>query len=221
MTSVTASFTELLEHPGTQFDDQLLEFFAPDEPLTYQVNLPDDESPVGLLIYISPKPGARLPETWESTLKRRNLAWVAAENSGNEIHVARRVGMALLAIPLVEQQTDLNREQIILAGFSGGGRVASMMMPVYPQLFSGALFICGANPLYTATPEAITALQSTPMVFLTGSGDFNLEDTRMAIESYQQAGVPAQLSVVDGLGHALPDATELAAAVTSLITAGA
>ena len=91
-------FSELLR--GTpEFDEQLAPFFEPSEPLSFAVRTPGrvaSESP-GVLIYISPKPGARMPESWGEVLDRHNLLWVGALDSGNEVHVARRVGLALLA----------------------------------------------------------------------------------------------------------------------------
>ena len=156
-----------------------------------------------------------MPEAWAQVLDEYNLMWVGAENSGNEIHVARRVGLALLGIGIAK---DNGAHRIFLSGFSGGGRVASMMMPAYPDLFDGALFICGANPFFTGTSEAVEALRSIPMVFLTGTGDFNLEDTQMAITTYQHAEFPVELMVIDGLGHALPDAIGLDGALRKLVS---
>jgi poly(3-hydroxybutyrate) depolymerase len=211
--TVTATFGELLELTHDPFDPQLIEFFEPDEELVYQVRTPTGEAradPPGILIYISPKPGARMPDAWGQVLDQHNLMWVGAQDSGNEVHVARRVAFALLAPAVAAQVEAIDATRLLLTGFSGGGRVASMMMPAYPDRYAGALFICGANPLLTATQHSIDALGRLPMVFLTGTGDFNLEDTQVAISTYQQAGMArTQLMVVDGLGHGLPEATDL------------
>jgi len=211
--TVTATFGDLLERTHDAFDPQLIEFFEPDENLVYQVRTPAGETradPPGVLIYISPKPGARMPHAWGEVLDQRNLMWVGAQDSGNEVHVARRVGFALLAQALAAQVEAIDTSRLLLTGFSGGGRVASMMMPAYPERFAGALFICGANPLFTVTQPSVDALRRLPMVFLTGTGDFNLEDTQVAISTYQQAGMArTQLMVVDGLGHGLPEAKNL------------
>ena len=221
MGAITASFAELLALAGDTFDNQLVEFFEADESLSYQLQsptMPQGHPAPGLLIYISPKPGARIPEAWQQTLERNNLTWVAAENSGNEIHVARRVGMAILAITLAKQHLPIDISRVILSGFSGGGRVASMMMPIYPELFAGAAFICGANPLLLSTPESISQLKSKPMVFVTGTEDFNLDDTQMAITTYQQAKLPVDLLLVKGMGHTLPDATDLEPALQWILS---
>ena len=206
-----ASFRDLVE-AGDGIDDQLLKFFTDEEELVYQVRTPDVGSadPVGLLVYISPKPGAGLPDGWDAVLDQHNLMWVGAENSGNEVHVARRVGMGLLAKVVADQFRSIDASRCFLSGFSGGGRVATMMLPVYPDAFTGALFICGANPLLAATTEEVAALRDKPLVFLTGTGDFNLMDTEMAFATYQHAELERlNLTVVDGLEHALPQPADL------------
>ena len=155
-----------------------------------------------------------MPEGWEAALDRYNLVWVGAKDAGNEVHVARRVICALLAPLIAAQVVAIDPSRIFLSGFSGGGRVASMMMPLYPGRFAGALFICGANPLFVVSPEGVSGLDHRPLVFLTGTGDFNLEDTRLAVSTFQQAGLSrAELVVVEGLGHALPAGPDFEAAV--------
>lgn len=126
-------------------------------------------------------------------------------------------GFALLAPAIAARAVVVDTNRTFVVGFSGGGRVASMMMPAYPGRFAGAVFICGANPLVSAAQAAIDELGRLPMVFLTGTGDFNLEDTRLAFSTYLQAGVTrAQLIVVDNLDHALPGEAGLDAALEFL-----
>lgn len=199
-------------------DEQFADFFKPEDELSFQVRLPNPirpEAPPGVLVYISPKAGAQVPVGWADVLDKNNLIWVAALDSGNEEHVARRATKAVLALLVATEASPIDSARVILSGFSGGGRVASMMMPMYHGLFCGALFICGANPLFNAAQETLAALKKKPMVFLTGTGDFNLEDTQMAIQSYHQAGLlAAELSIVEGLGHALPDGQDLQSALS-------
>ena len=56
-----------------------------------------------------------MPDAWTSVLERHNLMWIGAENSGNEVHVARRVGMALLAVDIAREQGVADR--VLLSGF--------------------------------------------------------------------------------------------------------
>ena len=213
---VTVTFADIRRQG--EFDPQFDAFFSSDEQLEFNLRWPTSQQDhPGVLVYISPKASAAPPEGWLNVLDEQNLVWVGAHNSGNDVHVARRVGMALLGAALANRTGEIDEKNILLSGFSGGGRVASMMMPTYPERFAGALFICGANPLFTVTEEALERLQSVPMMFLTGSGDFNLEDTRMAIRSYQQAGLKlARLFEIADLEHALPDAAGFSEAMSYL-----
>ena len=208
--TITTSF-ETLRSATPDFDVQLDSFFASSEALTYTLRRPTSHTTTpGILVYISPKPGAAVPDGWDDVLDELNLVWVGAQNSGNDVHVAKRVGMAQLATTLAADHGPVDHQRTILSGFSGGGRVASMMMPNYPKRYQGALFICGANPLMFATPESLDALKDCPIYFLTGTGDFNLDDTQMAIVSYQQAGLrQTKLVIVQDLEHALPTAQDL------------
>lgn len=209
--TIQTSFADLLTQAGDQFDPDLVAFFSSEETLSFHFQCADPQSPTGLLIYLSPKPGAGVPAGWLEVLSEYNLAWIGAENMGNDVHVARRVGAALLAPIAAASVIEVDSSRCLLSGFSGGGRVASMMMPMYGARYCGALFMCGANPLMAATEQAIADLQQLPMVFLTGTGDFNHDDTHMAISTYWQAGLSrAELTVVDGLDHALPEPADLA-----------
>jgi pimeloyl-ACP methyl ester carboxylesterase len=76
---------------------------------------------------------------------------------------------------------------VYVSGFSGGGRVASMVAPEYPQVFKGAIFICGVNDWGNRKPADLETVQSNRYVFLTGRKDFNRSETRSVHRSYNTA----------------------------------
>jgi hypothetical protein len=195
--------------------DPVMECIAGDEPLTFELWVPQRAAvePPGVLVYISPKPGAGLPAAWATVLEELNLVWVGANDSGNEVAVVRRVALCLLSRHVATQHLArasidaIDESRVYLSGFSGGGRVASMVIPHYPQLFAGVVFVCGANPTGPLQPGQ---LANHRFVFLTGTEDFNLMDMQMAFSVSQNAGIGASaLYVVDGLEHALPEAAAL------------
>ena len=79
--------------------DPMIDALDRTEPLTFELFVPDraSNSAPGLLVYISPKPGAKMPPAWAEVLNNANLVWVGANDSGNEVHVQRRVALALAA----------------------------------------------------------------------------------------------------------------------------
>ena len=212
------SFEDLYGSTHSGLDTELAAAFEQTEALEFEVYVPDGAGPHGVLVYISPKPGAAIPDAWCEVMDRLNLVWVGAKDSGNEIAVARRAGLALLAPAVAAQVARIESGRQYLTGFSGGGRVASMLMQTHAEVFSGSIYICGANPILLASTQQIDAIRTTPMIFLTGTGDFNLDDTQMALSTYRTAGVTgAILDVVDGLGHALPGADAMGSALSYLI----
>ena len=211
-TTFAATVRALLGDDAAAFDGAI----SLDEGLAFEVFVPVGaaDTPPGVLVYISPRPSASMPPGWRDVMQERNLVWVGANGSGNEVPVGRRVELALLAAQVAAAHVDVDESRVYLSGFSGGGRVASMMIPYYPHVFRGAIFICGANPLGFVEPHVVAMLTEHRFVFLTGSGDFNQFDSQLSCHSFQAAGLDgARITVVDGLEHALPDAPDLADAV--------
>lgn len=217
-TTVSATVRELLGE-SSKFFREVDGALQLDEPLSFEVCTPPgvggaDTPAPGVLIYISPKPGAKLPETWLPIMSAANLVWVGANESGNEIPVPRRVSLALLGADVAARETEIDRSRIYLTGFSGGGRVASMMMPFFLADFAGAIFICGANPVEPVGDDSRSLVPERRFVFLTGTGDFNLLDTQMAMQIFEMVGFEnLRLDVIERMGHELPPANAMADAI--------
>jgi hypothetical protein len=61
------------------------------------------------------------------------------------------------------------------------------------------------------------AFQPSGYVFLTGSEDFNLRDTKKVFRRYEKAGVPhIKLMVIPHMGHRNPTADDLGKAIAWL-----
>lgn len=197
----------LLGSQATEFEGSI----PGDEPLEFEVFDPAvGAMSAGVLVYISPRPSGSMPPAWGEVMAARNLLWVGANDSGNEIAVGRRVELALLALRVAAQCADIDETRSYLGGFSGGGRVASMMMPFYPHLFCGAVFICGANPVGFLEAHQVALMADHRFLFLTGSGDFNRLDSELSQHSFEAAGLGAsRVQVVEGMEHALPEPADL------------
>lgn len=197
-----------------------LAHFKKNEIVRWQITLPANykaQAPQGLLIYISPQDSGEIYDMWIPLLTEKNLIWISADKSGNSYSPQRRVLQALLAIQLASKNYQVDKQRIYLAGFSGGGRVASMMAPLYPEVFTGAIFMGGANHWGSRLPDKISLMRKKSYVFINGDSDFNLKESKQVSKKFRQADIGnLEFFEVPGLGHMPPDTKWLAAAIDFL-----
>ncbi len=163
--------------------------------------------PLGILVFISPTPfGGFTREELAEVLDERRLIWVGAENAGNGRFSWYRVHLALDAVESLSGLYDIDPRRIYVSGYSGGGRVASSMALVYPEVFAGGLFLFGSD-WYEARPvphqpgsmwrakfprpsrRVLEALRSdSRLVFVTGSKDFNRAETKATWRAAVEGG---------------------------------
>jgi predicted esterase len=206
----------------------IAELFPPDEAaklsrtlrsdrhVKFHVRIPPGEGPHGVLVFVNPHPGADFPAGWGEVLDRRNLVWIAAEGFGNDKPGAQRALIALLALKQLARTTQIDFERRYIGGMSGGGKIASQVLPRFPAFFNGALCIVGAD--YVA-PEAqlASAMTGKPVVFMTGDRDFNHFEVLEVYSRYVAAGMTRpHLIDLRGFGHQYPDAQQLEAAIELL-----
>lgn len=197
-----------------------LAYFKKNETVSWQVTLPanyEEKSPQGLLVYISPQDSDEIYEMWKPLLTAKNLIWISADKGGNDFTAPRRVLQALLAVQLVSKNYKLDKQRIYVTGFSGGGRVTSMMAPLYPEPFTGSIFMGGANSWGSKSPEKFALMKNKSYVFISGENDFNLKESKIVSEKFKHAGLSnVEFFEVPGLGHMPPDAKWLGAAIDYL-----
>jgi predicted esterase len=177
----------------------------------------------GILVYVNADDGAGLPAGYESVLEKRKLLGISAYKSGNARNIFDRFRLAIDANVQLRKRFNVDPDRVYVSGFSGGGRVASMLAVAYADVFSGAIPLCGVN-FYTDIPsepgkhwprgyvpvdEALKiAKEKGRYVLVTGEKDFNLKNTRAVHEQgFKKEGFRRVLLLeVPGLGHAPPAA---------------
>ena len=175
----------------------------------------------GLFIYINADDSAGLPAGYEPVLEKHKLIAVAAYRSGNGRNIFDRFRLAIDASFNLQKRFNVDPSRVYVSGFSGGGRVASMLAVAYADVFSGGIPFCGVN-FYTDIPseagkhwprgyipvdEALKIAKSSGrFVLVTGESDFNLKNTKAVFElGFRKEGFKhALLLEVPGLGHAPP-----------------
>ncbi len=164
----------------------------------------DPKKPAGLFVYISPTRQGFMPRGWRTVFDESNLIWASADDSGNDVAPVLRMFYALAATNIVADEYQIDTDRIYLGGFSGGGKMASMVSVHFADLFRGGMFIGGAN-YWKSEPELIDHVRNNRYVFVAGAHDFNLDLTKRTHGRFRRAGVEStKLEVVRNMGHDTP-----------------
>lgn len=214
---LAATATELLGDDSAALFGSAID---PAEAMEWELYVPesyDPGKPAGLLVFISPIDSGRMPGRYRDVMEEYNVIWIGANESGNRVRVARRIGLALLATALADREFRIDPSRVYVSGFSGGGRTASAVAPEYAQIFTGAIYICGVNFWDGRKPKQLDRVREHRYVFLTGSKDFNRSETRRVHRAYRRADVDNVLLLeVPGMDHRMPPAEDLATAINYL-----
>jgi hypothetical protein len=180
--------------------------------------------PHGLLIWISPTDSPRLPKDWLEVLAKKQIIFAGANRCGNARNIFDRIRMAVTINAEIRKQLHIDGRRVYAAGFSGGGRVASMLGVAWADMFSGSVPFMGVN-FYTDLPSADgrktyapqyipddsvleLAKRTTRHVLVTADQDFNRADTNIVFEKgFRAEGFAnVQLLQVPDIGHKMPSA---------------
>jgi dienelactone hydrolase len=212
--------TSVVELLGEEAAGPFREKIAVDQSISWEVFVPenyDPANPAGVLVFINSRNSGNIEPEWKAVMERFNLIYIGANESGNEIDVPQRVAYAILAPRVIHNSHAIDPERIYVSGFSGGSRVASMVATEYNRLFKGAIYNSGANFWGEAAAPRHQEMSSNHYVFIAGTEDFNLEDTREVYQAYQDAGISnSKLMVIRGMAHKRPAAVALETAIKYL-----
>ncbi len=198
------------------------EVVTADSEVEWEIYVPENYTPTkpaGIMVNISPTRSGKVPRRWKAILDRHNLIWIGANRSGNEVMTARRMLFSALAPDYIRDHYAVDTNRIYVAGLSGGGRVTSIVALEFARLFKGAIFICGVNMPREEKPVLLDQIRQNKFVFLTGSKDFNKDETRRVFAAYKDLGVEnIKLMVVPHMTHRNPDADKYEEAIRFLDT---
>ncbi|MCM8536982.1 MAG: prolyl oligopeptidase family serine peptidase, partial [Lentisphaeraceae bacterium] len=200
--------------------------------VSWEVYVPENynpSKPSGILSYISPGNGGKLPGKWKELMDKHNLIWIAANNSGNFYQNDKkkpyynywRTLLSLEGVTRIKAAYKIDSDRVFLSGFSGGGRVSSYLITERPEVYKGAIFICGCNTWSNKLDRKILKEAAKGYyVHLTGTKDFNLPGTKSVHNFYKKNGFKdnSKLMIIDGLGHSTPDTADYDTAIQFLDT---
>lgn len=210
---------------------------------SYSVYVPSDyttETSYGLLVWISAGESGHMPKGWERLMDKHKLIWIGAHRSGNGHNVpGRRMALALDGVHNIKGMYNIDPNRIYVSGISGGGRVASILAIHYPDVFSGGIFVAGAEyweaiPV-TGKPGQFWKPMPRPQakylamagergryVLLTGDNDFDRVQTRDYYEKGYRKNLQHVLYIqVPRMGHEMAPIEWYEKAIVFLDTAEA
>lgn len=178
----------------------------------------------GVVVWCSPTPAWRIPPEFHGALDELNLIACGFDNAGNhrrtrdgKTHgIVDRLQLMLDAAQTCRARFHVDETRVYMTGFSGGGRVSSIMVLAFPEVFAGAVPIVGLDsykPAEVGGGKYVPARLPKPrgarwkqvlerrMWALTGSEDFNRVEMEARVAGMVEDGLPVRLHTTPGMPH--------------------
>lgn len=214
-----------------KIEDESFRIFVPDAFEDEE----QDARPFGILFWISNTDEGMPDDDLQDLLRDHHLICIGANNSGTQRATAVRIGLALDAVHNLKKMFAIDENRVYAMGVSSGGKPASMLPIIYPEVFTGAVPICGVV-YFRAIPEGKRPKYSWParydrpptaildrakknrFVLITGTDDVNRESVS---QTYRLGFLKDNFknvlySEVEGMGHTMPEAKWLEQAIEFL-----
>lgn len=188
------------------------------DDISWHIYVPEDydpSNPPGIFVFISPSKSGAVAGRWHESLKQENFIYISANNAGNRAPANRRVLNALLAVQYISSRYKTNAERTVIAGFSGGARVSSIVVEAVPDIFEAGVFMGGAFNWRGDLAALEAQLAGGAYVFMTGGRDHALDETRRAYLQYKKSGLKhLKLMSPRKMGHEYPKSKDFAEALS-------
>jgi len=195
-TASRTGFFALVKTPvevlGESDADRLNPVLLATEQVEWRVYVPrnyDPAVPPGVLVFISSIEWGGIPEEWQPVMEEKNLIWIGASAAGGEAPVHQRMIKAIIAPRAVDNDYQVDTNRVYIAGFADGGMVANLVETAEPDVFKGAIYMCGAMFWGDKEPTRLDTKRENRHVFVRGCFDPKERDVRRVHEQYLEAGI--------------------------------
>ncbi len=154
------------------------------------------------------------PAGWgqlQSVCQQKGIAFASPYNAGNNTPMPRRIRIVFDVLDDLRRRHRIDADRTYIAGFSGGGRVACGIAFALPELFGGVIPVCASGDLRDEPWLRHRVIDRLSVAMITGTGDFNRgEIERFRGPMLTDVGVRTKVTVVEKLGHGIPDSKTFA-----------
>lgn len=109
-----------------------------------------------------------------------------------------------LTLDLVMKDYEIDRDRLILTGFSQGGYVAYVVSTKQPYLFPAVIPMGAGYVAAIDAPERATGSGRPRFYFMIGEHDQSVDQIDDAVEAFVRAGYAVEKRIYPGVGHAFP-----------------
>ncbi len=206
-----AATLERVRRNQTEAEERFRELVAGSEPIVFLPNNKEPKKPAPLLVVLHGfgdnsdhfVNGYRGTAAWLGAIlvAPRSLVPVGQGFEWGTVDQAEQLVMGTLEGVL--EHYNIDRNQILLSGFSQGGFMAFQLAARHPEVFRGVVPIAGRYRPEVA--ELLAKAEAPPRFYLmVGSEDDAAESNRQGYRELEQAGVTARLKIYPNLGHKFP-----------------
>ena len=147
----------------------------------------------------------------QAICQQKGIAFASPYHAGNNTPMPRRIRLVLDVLDDLRRRHTIDPDRTYLAGFSGGGRIACGIAFSLPELFGGVIPVCAGGDLREEPWLRQRVIDRLSIAMITGTEDFNRgEVERFRGPMLSDVGVRTKVTVVEKLGHGIPDSKAFA-----------
>lgn len=158
-----------------------------------------------LVIFVSPENRPVGWPFWEATCREHGVLFAGIRDAGNGVVKPRRVRAVVETLGDLRQRYRIDPDRTYLAGFSGGGYIASEVAMALPEYFGG-LVSYGHSPGPPPSPWGRQlASEQLSVAIVCGERESAAAWAKeLHAPQLKGLGFRTELQLIDGMGHTMP-----------------